>query len=181
MSRALIVVDYQVDFVSGSLGFAEAKELDEVIVQKIADARAHGDQVLFTLDTHTNRYLHTQEGRLLPVVHCVRESEGWQLYGKTAGARLPEDSVFEKSSFGSAALFHYLEEHSFSEIELCGLVSNICVLSNAILAKTALPEAKIVVDAAATGAADPAMNQKALDVLAGVQIEIIPRAERNRI
>lgn len=181
MSHLLLVVDYQVDFVSGSLGFPGAELLDAVICEKIQKARDNGDTVCFTLDTHSSDYLETQEGTHLPVPHCLKGSAGWQLYGKTAQARRPQDPVFEKPTFGSAALLDYLRTTPFDSVELCGLVSNICVLSNAIIAKTALPEATILVDAAATAAPDPVMHQKALDVLAGVQVQIISSAERKSL
>lgn len=174
MRKLLIVVDYQKDFVDGALGFAGAEALDAVIAAKIREYRADGADIVVTLDTHGDDYDNTQEGRKLPVPHCLRGTEGWRLYGETAA--LCEDCrAFEKPTFGSAQLFDYLREGDFDQVELCGLVSNICVLSNAVLAKAALPEAEIIVDAAATAAADPDMNKKALDVLEGVQITVINR------
>lgn len=174
MRKLLIVVDYQKDFVDGALGFAGAEALDAVIAAKIREYRADGADIVVTLDTHGEDYDNTQEGRKLPVPHCLRGTEGWRLYGETAA--LCEDCrAFEKPTFGSAQLFDYLCEGDFDQVELCGLVSNICVLSNAVLAKAALPEAEIIVDAAATAAADPDMNKKALDVLEGVQITVINR------
>ncbi len=174
MRKLLIVVDYQKDFVDGSLGFVGAEALDAVIAAKVREYRADGAEVVATLDTHDDNYAKTQEGQKLPVAHCLRGSDGWRIYGATAEA-LSGCRTFEKPAFGSAELFDYLREGDFSHVELCGLVSNICVLSNAVLAKAALPEAKVIVDAAATAAADADMNEKALDVLAGVQVEVINR------
>ncbi len=173
MNKLLIVVDYQKDFVDGSLGFAGAEMLDEVIAAKVQQYQAAGDKVVVTMDTHEADYLRTQEGRRLPVRHCQRDTEGWCVYGQTA--ELVEDCrAFEKPTFGSAALFDYLRNSAcFEQIELCGLVSNMCVLSNAVLAKCAQPEVPIVIDASACAAPDPAMHKAALQVLAGLQIEII--------
>ena len=174
MQKLLIVVDYQKDFVSGALGFAGAEKLDAVIAAKIRAYRAEGAEIVLTLDTHGEDYDSTQEGQKLPVPHCIRETDGWRLYGETC-ALLEDCRAFEKPTFGSAQLFDYLRGSDFGQIELCGLVSNICVLSNAVLAKTALPEAEIIVDAAATSAADAAMNEKALDVLEGIQVTVLNR------
>lgn len=173
MNRLLIVVDYQNDFVDGTLGFAEAAALDAVIAAKVKEYQERGDKIVVTMDTHEDDYLRTQEGRKLPVRHCQRGTEGWRLYGQT-GALLEDCRAFEKPTFGSAELFDFLRASAcFEQIELCGLVSNMCVLSNAVLAKCAQPEAPVVVDAAACAAPDPAMHKAALQVLAGLQVELI--------
>ena len=101
MKQALIVVDYQNDFVDGALGFPKAKELEEPICQKIEQARKEGAEVIFTFDTHGGDYLSTQEGRKLPVPHCMKNSEGWQLYGRVAALKEEGDRCFEKPCFGS--------------------------------------------------------------------------------
>lgn len=172
MSKLLIVVDYQKDFVDGTLGFPEAVALEEPILQKIAAYRQAGDRVAFTFDTHGDNYLDTQEGQKLPVVHTRRGTPGWELYGRVAAAKQPDDPCFYKPAFGSAELFDYLREHPFDQIELVGVVSSICVLSNAILAKTAQPETPVVVDAACTAGMDPHLHAAALDVMEGVQITV---------
>ncbi|NLW89227.1 MAG: cysteine hydrolase [Clostridiaceae bacterium] len=172
MTKLLIVVDYQKDFVDGALGFPGAERLHEPICAKIEEYKRNQDVVVFTKDTHHTEYLSTREGRHLPVVHCVRGTMGHELYG-----RLEELSrgcmVFEKYTFGSDILFDYLRSSGFSEIELVGLVSNICVLSNAILAQTALPEAMITVNASLTDSYDKDLNAKTLDVLEGLQVRVI--------
>ncbi len=174
MSRLLIVVDYQNDFVDGALGFPGAEKLHEPICRKIEEYKQRGEPVVFTKDTHHPEYLETQEGKNLPVVHCVRGTKGHKLYGKLE--KLAEGClVFEKYTFGSDQLFDYLRSSGFSEIELVGLVSNICVLTNAVLAKTALPEAKIIVDASCTDSHDKAIHDKTLDVLAGIQVQVTNR------
>lgn len=173
MKKILVVVDYQQDFVSGSLGFNGAESLDPNICRKIDVYRQAGDQVVFTFDTHNEDYLSTQEGKYLPVPHCIKGSPGWALYGKTAQKRLPQDRVFYKPAFGSAELFDYLRGGQYTTVELVGLVSNICVLSNAVLAKTALPQAKIIVDSSCTASHDPALHAAAMQVLQGLQITVL--------
>ncbi|MDR0514302.1 MAG: cysteine hydrolase [Coriobacteriaceae bacterium] len=183
--RLLLVVDYQNDFVNGSLGFPGAEALEGPIAEKIAEYRASGDEVAFTLDTHGPSYLETLEGRNLPVEHCLTGTEGARLFGKVAVLQDEGDQVFTKPSFGSLSLLEYLQgrqleaaKHGtlpFSSIELVGLVSNICVLANAVIAKTAVPEVPVIVDASATASFDEALHEKALDVMEGIHIQVINR------
>jgi len=175
MKNILVVVDYQKDFVSGSLGFDKAATLEKAIGQKIEQYRQNSDEVIFTLDTHNDNYLQTQEGKNLPVPHCLRNTEGWTVYGKIADLCDETTKRFEKATFGSLELASYLGEKEYDRVELIGVVSNICVISNAILAKAALPEAEIIVDASCTASYDESLNQKALDVMQGMQIKIINR------
>lgn len=185
MKRLLIVVDYQNDFVDGALGFEGAELLDERIAAKIDEYREAGDSVCFTFDTHHKDYLETQEGRKLPIPHCIEGTEGHALYGQVATRLQESDEVFLKPTFGSTALFERLAKQQaiadgldvapFESIEVVGLVSNMCVLSNAVIARAACPDVPIIVDAECTAAPDPAMNEKALDILEGLQIEVINR------
>lgn len=172
MKKLLIVVDYQNDFVCGALGFPKAREIEDAICKKICAYQAAGDDVVCTLDTHEENYLETQEGRKLPVPHCFCGTEGWRLYGKAA-ALLEDCPKFEKPVFGSAALFDYLRKIPYESIELCGVVSNICVLSNAVLARTAQPETEILVDPACVASNAPSLNEAALAVLAGLQVTLL--------
>ncbi|MGI6066659.1 MAG: cysteine hydrolase family protein [Bacillota bacterium] len=175
MRKILVVVDYQNDFVTGSLGFKKAVELEKAICAKIEEYKENGDEVVFTLDTHFCSYLMTQEGKNLPVPHCFWHTEGWHLYGKVADLCQDEDRCFEKETFGSTELAHYLEKNEYDCVELVGVVSNICVLANAVLAKTVLPESEIIVDASCTASFDDSLNEKALDVMEGMQIKVINR------
>ena len=186
MKRLLVVVDYQIDFVDGALGFEGAELLDSRIARKIDDYREAGDIVCFTLDTHHKNYLETQEGHKLPIPHCIEGTVGHGLYGEVSDRVHDSDDVFLKPTFGSKALFERLAKKQeiadgigtapFGSIELVGLVSNMCVLANAVIARTACPNTPIIVDASCTAAPDPAMNEKALDVLEGLQIEVINRS-----
>ena len=173
MKKLLIVVDYQNDFVSGSLGFPKAAELEAAIASKILQYRESGGDVAFTFDTHGEDYLSTQEGKNLPVTHCVRGTGGWELYGRIAGLMKEGDRRFLKPAFGSGELFDYLRSSDYESIELAGVVSNICVISNAVLAKTALPEAVVTVDSACVASNDESLNEAALKVMAGLQIVIL--------
>ncbi len=173
MKRILVVVDYQVDFVDGTLGFEGAELLDGKICKRIEEYRRAGDEVVFTLDTHAEDYLDTQEGKNLPVMHCIKGTEGHALYGKTATAVKDGDRIFEKPVFGSWELAEYLRAGKYDEVELVGLVSNICVLSNTVIAKTALPEAKITVNTALTDSFDKKLNEETFDILRGIQVEVV--------
>lgn len=172
MPGCLIVVDYQNDFVSGSLGFPRAAEIGSAIAARIQKARASGEDVVFTLDTHGPDYLDSHEGKKLPVVHCLRGSEGWQIASPVASEVRDEDLRFEKETFGSDGLYQHLRQADYDRVELCGLVSDICVAANAALARTALPEADIIVDAALTAAADENSFRSALDTLRSLHIDV---------
>lgn len=173
VKRCLIVIDYQNDFVDGSLGFAQASMLDHGIAEKIRLYHKRGDTVMFTLDSHNDDYLHTQEGQKLPVPHCITGTHGHRLYGETASCRQKHDLVFFKPSFGSMELAYYLRTHPYQEIELVGVVTNICVISNAVLCKAALPEARVCVNASLCASNDESLHEKTLDVLRGLQIDVI--------
>ncbi len=185
MKRLLVVVDYQNDFVDGALGFPGAEKLEQPIVDKIAEYRENFGDIAFTFDTHSHDYLETQEGRNLPIEHCIEGTPGHDLYGAVADAKHDSDKVFYKSSFGSSEFFEWLytaEQTAeqlatapFESIEFVGLVSNMCVLSNALLAKSACPEVPIIVDAACTASNDPKLHEEALDVLEGLQVQVINR------
>ncbi len=175
MKNILLVIDYQNDFVDGALGFSRAAELETCIAAKIEQYKQNGDAVAFTFDTHHQDYLDTQEGRNLPVIHCIKDTPGWQLHGKVAGLCDESDKRFEKGAFGSVELVDYLKRQGYDRVELVGLVSHICVLSNAVLAKSALPEAEIVVDAACTASYDDTLHTAALNLMAGLQMTIINR------
>ena len=177
MSRYLFVIDYQNDFVDGALGFPGAEKLDDKIAAKV---RAYGKgNVLFTRDTHFENYLTTREGRNLPVVHCIKGTKGWEVYGETAKALAEvEARAIDKLVFGmdvtDPATAAVLPETA-DEIELVGLVSNICVVSNAVVLQSKYPEATITVDASCTDSFDKTLHEKVLDVLEGFQVKVTGR------
>lgn len=177
MNRYLFVIDYQNDFVDGALGFPGAEKLDGPIAEKI---RAYGKgRVFFTRDTHFENYLETREGKNLPVVHCIKGTPGWQVYGETAKAlEEVEARAIDKLVFGmdisDPATAAVLPE-SADEIELVGLVSNICMVSNAVVLQSKYPEATMIVDAACTDSFDKGLHEKVLDVLQGFQVSVLHR------
>ena len=177
MNRYLFVIDYQNDFVDGALGFPGAEKLDEKIAAKV---RAYGKgHVLFTRDTHFENYLTTREGRNLPVVHCIKGTPGWEVYGQTAKALAEvEAPAIDKLVFGmdvSDPAIAAVLPASADEIELVGLGSNICVVSNAVVLQSKYPEATILVDAQCTDSFDKGLHEKVLDVLSGFQVKVINR------
>ena len=177
MNRYLFVIDYQNDFVDGALGFPGAEKLD---AGRAAKVRAYGEgHVLFTRDTHFDNYLDTREGRLLPIVHCIKGTPGGELYGETARAVDEVNApAIDKLVFGMdvthPATAAGLPAQA-DEIELVGLVSNICVVSNACVLQAKYPEARILVDASLTASMDPAMHETGLHVLEGCQVQGINR------
>ena len=177
MPRCLIVVDYQNDFVSGSLGFDGAELLDEAIAAKIRKYRSGGDTVAFTFDTHETDYLKTQEGKNLAIPHCVKGSDGHNLFGETAKEIRETDKRFYKPAFGSGELYEFLKATPFESIELAGLVSYICVISNAVLAKTAQPETPVIIDEACVAGPDPALHEASLAVMKALQVRVVKKVE----
>lgn len=173
MKKLLLVVDFQNDFVDGALGFLGAEKLDEVIVEKIIKYLNNGDDVIFTLDTHYDNYLNTQEGKKLPIIHCIEGTYGHEVYGNTSKYVKDAKQVFLKNTFGSLDLGNYLAKENYDEIELAGLVTNMCVISNAIIAKSALPEARIVIDKNASKSFDEDLHNKTFEILKGIQVDII--------
>lgn len=172
MKRLLIVVDFQNDFVSGSLGFEKAKDLEDYIVHLIKEYHMNGDEIIYTMDTHTQNYLESYEGQKLPIEHCIENTEGWELYGKVKDF-LRDCRCFKKPTFPSLDLAYYLKDKEYKDITLVGVVSHICVLSNAIMAKAAQPSIPIRIDLKGTASADELVHQESIDVMKSLQFEII--------
>jgi nicotinamidase-related amidase len=170
MRKLLIVIDMQNDFIDGSLGTKEAAAIVDMVADKIKHYKKSGDMVIFTRDTHHDNYLQTQEGRELPVRHCIKGTAGWEICSKldTRGA-----AVIEKVSFGSLELAEYAAEKAPEEIELVGLCTDICVISNALILKARLPETKITVDAGCCAGVTPESHLTALRAMKICQITII--------
>lgn len=171
MREFLIVVDMQNDFIDGALGTAEAVQ----IVPKVAErVKNFAGKVIFTRDTHEHDYLQTQEGRNLPVAHCIRGTNGWQIC-KALADRCTEPPV-DKPTFGSAELAARLrDEHACEPIDritLIGLCTDICVISNAMLIKAFLPEVTVAVDAACCAGVTPQSHLNALQAMKMCQIQV---------
>ncbi len=172
MKKLLIVVDYQNDFVSGSLGFEAAKNLEKGLVKRIECFEQNNDDIIFTLDTHDSNYLLNEEGLYLPVEHCIKGTEGHELYGLVKEKGL-NHLLIEKATFPSSGLLTYLLDKDYDYIEICGVVTNICVISNAVIAKAALPNAHIVINQKLCASNDENMEQMAFEVMKNLQMEII--------
>lgn len=169
--KLLVVVDYQKDFVDGALGFEGASAIEDVIAEKIAAARRNGHDVVFTLDTHGEDYLQTAEGKWLPVAHCLDGTPGHALYGRIAGMVRPEGKVFTKNTLGCDRLYEYCKAAApYDEIELVGVVTQMCVLVNAALVRTAQPEARVIVEPGATASFDPARHTATFDTLQDIGV-----------
>lgn len=172
--KYLIVVDMQKDFITGSLGTEEAK----AVLPKVIDKVGHYDgQIIFTKDTHTEDYLNTQEGRNLPVKHCIQGDEGWFLADELEEAAAKGGwKTYQKPAFGSVefaeALKRENESAPITEIELCGLCTDICVISNALLLKAFLPEVPVSVDAACCAGVTPKSHRNALEAMKMCQVLI---------
>ena len=174
----LIVIDMQNDFVTGALGTAEAQAIVPHVNAKITAA----DAVVYTLDTHGEDYLATQEGKRLPVPHCIRNTPGWALEPEIAQTCARGMMSFEKPTFGSTALCEYVctlaaEKGAVAgkgfHVELCGVCTDICVVSNALLIKAALPEADLTVNGALCAGVTPQKHEAALETMRSCQVEVL--------
>ncbi len=168
--NALIVIDMQNDFIDGALGTAEAVAIVPNVKKKVSEFIAAGGTVIYTRDTHTPDYLSTQEGKNLPVVHCVRGTPGWEI---ADGIYANGCQVVDKPSFGSTELPKVLAEiKDLESIELVGLCTDICVISNAMILKAAFPEIPITVDSSCCAGVTPESHENALKAMAVCQINI---------
>ena len=182
MAEILVVVDMQNDFVTGALGTPEAAEIVPLVVGRVVDGINRGEQIVFTRDTHGADYARTQEGRRLPVPHCIRDTEGWeiipQLQPDTVGR-----TVIDKPTFGSRLLGEHLldldkelrrrGQPGVERVTLIGVCTDICVLSNALLIKAFLPEAEIVVEASCCAGVSPEAHRTALAAMGPCQITVL--------
>lgn len=169
MKRLLVVVDMQKDFIDGSLGTKEAQGIVQKVAEKIKAAQEAGTQVAFTYDTHPENYLQTPEGKRLPVEHCIKGTPGWELDQELQGF---EGRRFEKPTFGSKELAQWAEDEGFEQIELVGLCTDICVISNALLLKAYLPESVVAIDASCCAGVTPESHANALEAMKMCQIEV---------
>lgn len=171
--KALVVVDMQNDFIDGVLGTDEAAAIVPKVKEKIKAYRDKGYMVIFTRDTHDENYLKTQEGRKLPVPHCIRGTSGWEISSQldTSGS-----TVLDKPTFGSYELTERLSEANdksvLEGIELVGLCTDICVISNAMLIKARLPEIPVIVDSSCCAGVSPETHATALKAMDMCQIDI---------
>ncbi|MCD7822537.1 MAG: cysteine hydrolase [Oscillospiraceae bacterium] len=169
--HTLIVIDMQNDFIDGALGTAEAVSIVPNVKKKVSEYLSSGGTVIYTRDTHTSEYLSTQEGKNLPVIHCVRGTEGWEIAN---GVYADGCKIVDKPSFGSTELPEVLAEiKDLKSIELVGLCTDICVISNAMILKAAFPEIPITVNSSCCAGVTPESHENALKAMAVCQIKIV--------
>lgn len=168
--KLLVVVDMQNDFIGGALGTQEAQSILPAVRARIADARKEGEVVVFTRDTHGDDYLSSQEGKNLPVPHCIAGTAGHEI---AAGLCLAGERVFDKPAFGSIELAAYVKERGFAAVELVGVCTDICVISNALLIKAFCPEAEVCVRAGCCAGVTPQSHQTALAAMRACQVKIL--------
>lgn len=171
MKRLLAVVDMQNDFVTGSLGSASAQAVVQPIKELILRERAAGSELAFTLDTHGADYAETQEGKLLPVPHCIKDTAGWEVVPELAPV-CKDAKLFQKSAFGSVSLAEYVRKGGYKQVTLCGVCTDICVVSNALLIKAFCPETVLKVVARACAGTNEQNHDAALAVMKSCQIII---------
>jgi nicotinamidase-related amidase len=182
--KVLIVVDMQKDFIDGSLGTPEAQAIVPNVVNKMKLHDSTNTLILFTKDTHTEGYLNTTEGIKLPVPHCIKGTEGWSIdraihdeFKKGNYLRYSTDKVINsrinKGTFGSYDLLEVLDNLDIDEIELCGVCTDICVISNAIMIKNFFPDVPVTVDASCCAGVTPEKHAAALEVMKSCQIDVI--------
>lgn len=175
--KIVVVVDVQRDFVYGALGSVEAQTAMKDIIDRLMQIDAN-NKVIFTRDTHEENYLETQEGKNLPVPHCIYGTLGWQIADRIDNIPLSGQVQYvNKPIFGSYELIADIEdirsEFDVDEVELFGFCTDICVISNALMIKSAFPELKVKVNAACCAGVTPAKHEAALEVMRSCQIEII--------
>ncbi len=170
MSKLLVVVDMQTDFVDGALGSPDACAIVDNVVAKVKACKAEGCDIVFTRDTHQPNYMETMEGKHLPVVHCVEGTPGWEVI--PALSTLVTD-VIDKPTFGSTDLVKYVANGAYDEIELVGLCTDICVVSNALLLKANFPETTFVVDSTCCAGVTKESHEAALTTMRMCHIDVI--------
>ncbi len=168
--KLLVVVDMQNDFIDGALGTPEAAAVLGKVRARIERARREGETVVFTRDTHTANYLKTNEGKRLPVPHCIEGSFGHAL---ADGLAEEGERIFDKPTFASLALGDFAAAENFASVELIGVCTDICVLSNALLLKALCPEADVIVRADCCAGVTPERHETALDAMRACQIDIL--------
>lgn len=173
MKKAFVIIDYQNDFIDGSLGFEKAKKLEHRILEKLQNLDYEKQDLLFTFDTHDENYLLSKEGLNLPFKHCIKDTQGWQMPQGFEPFLKKAKKIFYKNTFGSLEFANFLSTQNYDEIEFCGLVSHICVFHNLILAYNALPNVSLVLYKELSASFDESLEQKAFDLLESFNVKII--------
>lgn len=178
MNKLLVVIDYQKDFVDGALGFKKAETLEDGIYNKVKDYLSNGEKVVFTYDTHYENYLETREGKSLPVPHCYINTEGHELYGKLKEfVGLENTYHYNKEAFGIAPkdMLKLVSDigMDIEKIELVGVVTNMCVISNVVTFQAQYINAELSVDGTLCASFDDCLHDKALDVIEALSVKVV--------
>ncbi len=178
--RLVVVVDMQKDFIDGALGSAQAVKIVDNCKNRLKKAVADGDTVIFTRDTHSEDYMQTEEGKNLPVVHCIKDSAGWEI-DSALTEFISTAKVFDKETFGSRnlgeAAAELVNSGEVDSVELFGLCTDICVISNALLIKAFCPNTPIYVDASCSAGVTPESHDIAIKAMESCQIHILGKGE----
>lgn len=167
MKKLLVVVDMQNDFLTGSLGSADSR----AVIPAVRALAEGAENVVYTQDTHFENYMETREGKNLPVPHCIRGTEGWRISPEVYIEGAP---IIEKRTFGSYELVEYVKRGGYDEITFCGILTDICVVSNVMLVKAALPEAEVRVVSHACAGVTPESHEAALVTMKSCQVTVLP-------
>lgn len=165
MKKTLIVVDMQKDFIDGALGSKEAVAIVENVKNKIAQYQENGDEIIFTRDTHQTDYLNTNEGKNLPVEHCIQGTDGWKIQ---EDLEVPGAIYIDKPTFG----YMNWKDYNLEEVEMVGLCTDICVVSNALIIKATYPEIQVSVDASCCAGVTPESHMAALTTMKMCQVKV---------
>ncbi len=172
MQKVLIVVDMQNDFIDGALGTPEAQSIVNNVINEIKSKKDKGYFILATQDTHYDNYLDTLEGQKLPIEHCIKNTTGWDIH-KDIAKLIDKNNVIEKNTFGSEELIKVLKDLEPKEIEILGLCTDICVVSNALLLRAAFPNIPIYVKEDCCAGVNPELHESALKIMNSCQIDSI--------
>lgn len=172
MRGLLVVVDMQNDFVTGALGTKEAQAIVDNVIEKVYKAQLNDFDVVFTKDTHFENYLSTQEGSNLPIMHCIKGTPGWELIPPLKKYEVTH-MIFEKNTFGSLNLGQFVASNQYDYVELIGLCTDICVISNAMIIKSVNPELLVTVDSSCCAGVSPESHQNALEAMRMCQVNVL--------
>ncbi|TKX31935.1 isochorismatase family cysteine hydrolase [Campylobacter aviculae] len=173
MEKAFVIVDYQNDFINGSLGFKKALEIKENILNHLNQIDFNTTHLLITCDTHVQNYLKSKEGLNLPIKHCIKDTFGWKMPDEFDPFLKKAHKIFYKNAFGSLEFANFINQSTYKEIYFCGLVSHICVFCNIILAFSAKPNAKLILYQDSTASFDENLQNSAFSLLKIYGVEII--------
>lgn len=173
MKKALVVIDMQNDFITGVLGNEECMKIVPNVVKRVQKAVEDKVDIIFSQDTHQEDYLFTQEGRKLPIRHCIQDTKGWEIIPELEEIAKKNGTVFLKDTFGSRSMAEYMKDHNYEEIEMIGVCTDICVISNAMTIKSFAPESEISVKESCCAGVTPQSHRTAIEAMKACQINII--------